>query len=177
MFSSTRPLDVLRSVVCLSLLGVAVLVLIGPVLAVAGVLLPFVLIGGLAWGAYHFSRRLVRRLRGDRARFAVKEVAASPRPIPALFHPASEERPASRRRGRFGSMMRTAMHIGVEVGCGAALGAALSILANWQIGTGIEHPALGAAIGAIVGFVVGGTRLRSEADRAQDNEADSAEAA
>ena len=37
MFSSTRPLDVLRSVVCLSLLGVAVLALIGPVLAVAGI--------------------------------------------------------------------------------------------------------------------------------------------
>ncbi len=177
MFSSTRPIDVLRSVVCLSLLGVAVLVLIGPVLAIAGVLLPFVLIGGLAWGAYRFSRRLVRRLRGGRARVEAKEVVLSPRPAPVIFHPAREERPAPRRPSRFRSMVRTAMHVGVEVGCGAALGAALSVLVNWQVGTGIEHPALGAAIGAIVGFVVGGTRLRIEADRSQDDETDSAEAA
>jgi hypothetical protein len=177
MFSSSRPLGLLRSAVYLSLLGIAVIVLIGPALAVAGVLLPFALIGGLAWGAYRFSRTLVRRVRGDRSRCEVKEVAASPGPIPALFRPSWEERPASRRPGRLGSMVRTAMHVGFEVGCGAALGAALSILADWQTGSGIEHSALGAAIGAVVGFVVGGTRPRSAADRSLENEAGSSEAA
>ena len=74
-------------------------------------------------------------------------------------------------------MLRTAAYVGLEVGCGAALGAALSILADWQIGTGIEFPALGVAIGAVVGFVVGGTRPHSPAERSRDEEAGSAQAA
>ena len=177
MFCSSRPLGLLRSLVCLALLGLAVIVLIGPALAVTGALLPFALIGGLAWGAYRLTRRLARRLRGDRGRFDVKEAEASLDPIPALFRPSTEEQPAPRRSTRFGSMVRTAMRIGVEVGCGAALGAALSVLVDWQTGSGIEHPALGAAIGAVVGFVVGGTRLRSAADRSPENEGASSQAA
>ena len=177
MFSSTRPLDVLRSVVCLTLIGVAVITLSGPALAVAGVLLPFVLVGGLTWGGYRVARMLVRRVRAGRTRIDVQEPVATPSPVPVLFRQTKEERPAPRRRGRFGSMMRTAMHVGVEVACGAALGAALSILVDWQIGSGIQHPAVGAAIGAVVGFIVGGSRSQSAAERAGESEAASSQAA
>ena len=177
MFSSGRPLDLLRSVVCLSLLGVAVIVLIGPALAIAGVLLPFVLIGGLAWGAYRFTLELVRRMRGDESRFEVKEVAASCMSVPPRFRPLTEARTTSRQQGRFRSMMRTAIQVGIEVGCGAAIGAALCILVDWQTGTSIEHPALGATIGAVVGFVVGGTRPRNAAENSHDIEVGSSEAA
>jgi hypothetical protein len=176
MFRSTRPLHLLRSVVCLILLGVAVTFLFRPALIVAGVLLPFALVGALTWGAYRLCRGIVRRARRGRSRIgAVEEVATV---VPPPTRPSSQEPPAlaacevieERREPvdlparieeppaprRLRSMARTAFHVGVEVGCGAALGAALSVLADWQFGTGIEFPAMGVAIGAVVGFVVGG---------------------
>ena len=176
MFRSTRPLHLLRSVVCLSLLGTAVIALIGPALAVAGTLLPFALVGGLTWGAYRLCLTLVRRIRERRARFEAVEVVAAPDPIPVVLR-VPVERPASRRPSRFGPMLRASVYVGVEDGCGAVLGAALSILADWQLGTGIEFPAFGLFIGAVVGFVVGGMRPTSAAEGSQDEESSSAQAA
>ena len=172
MFRSTRPLHLLRSVVCLSLLGVAVVALSGPALAVAGTVLPFALVGGLTWGAYRLCRALVRRVFARRTRPAVVDGPASPDPIPVACRAPKEARP-----GRFGSMLRAAVYVGVEVGCGAALGAALSVLADWQIGTGIEFPAFGLFIGAVVGFVVGGMRPTCAAEGSRDEEASSVQAA
>ena len=177
MFNSSRPLDVLRSVICLTLLGVGVMVFIGPALAVAGTLLPFVLTGALTWGVYRFTRTLIRRVRNGRQPIEVIDVAPAPTPAPAIFRPVVEEQPRRSRPRRFGAFMRTAMHIGVEVGCGAALGAALSVLVDWQTGAGIERPVLGAIIGAVVGFVVGGTRSQSAADRMRDEDASASQAA
>ena len=164
MFNSARPLHILRSLVFLSLIGFAVLVLIGPVVAIAGAVVPFALIGGLAWGGYRVTGRMVRRLRGDRSRLVVKAVDE----VPVLYRPVVEERPARRRPSRIGSFAKTCVRIGVEMGCGAALGAVLGVLFDWQSGTGFEHAALGTAIGAVVGFVVGGYQPQSESERAKE---------
>jgi hypothetical protein len=143
MISST-----LRSFVLLSLLGVAVLVLIGPVLAIAGVLLPFALIGLLAWGAYHGVRALRNRIRAGRGlpgfgrRDARRVVALQGAPRP----------------GPWGAATARALAICGEVTCGAAVGCGLALLAAWQQEVGFELAALGAVIGAVVGFVVGGSR-------------------
>jgi hypothetical protein len=176
------PLGLLRSLVCLSLLGFAVTVLIGPAVAVVGTLLPFALIGGLVWGGYRGSRSLVRRLRtGRRVRLVVDEPPAAPTPepvpVPVAFSPPAEERPAPRAPGRMRSLLRTAMHVAVEVGCGAAVGAALGVLVDWQNGVGPEHALLGAAIGAVVGFVVGGSRPGGAAEKVEDEPGTATQAA
>jgi hypothetical protein len=180
MMCCSRPLGVLRSLVCLTLIGVAVTVLIGPVLTIGGVLLPFVVIGALAWGGYRLSRAVVLRLSGRRERLVVIEERLIPReqrPVPPPVQapvvrpvmvmdalPVSGSRPASRLR----SLARTAMHVVIEVACGAALGAALAVVVDWQTVTRVEHAALGAAIGAVVGFVVGGSRVDSARDQADE---------
>jgi hypothetical protein len=169
MFCCSSPLGVLRSLVYLSLLGFAVTVLIGPAVAVAGTLLPFALIGGLAYGGYRLAALAVRRIRGERLPVVRVEEAAPVRPEPVLFCPEAEEPLAAKRQpGRMGRLARSAIHVGIEVGCGAALGAALCVLAEWQGGPGAAHPALGAAIGAVVGFVVGGSRPRDAAECADE---------
>ncbi|MFO0845394.1 MAG: hypothetical protein U0797_23925 [Gemmataceae bacterium] len=68
------------------------------------------------------------------------------------------------------SLLRAAMHVAVEVGCGAAVGAALGVLVDWQGGAGPEHVLLGAAIGAVVGFVVGGSRPGDAAEKGRRGE-------
>jgi hypothetical protein len=154
MHCCTHPLGLLRSLASLSLLGLAVVVLIGPVLAIAGVLLPFAVIGALAWGAYRLVRWLGWRVWRGRRRHVVilpKEpelalVAEEPSADPA-------PRPTRLRRG-----LRTALNVIFEVGCGAALGLGLALLAGWQTGVVLEYAPLGAVIGAVVGFVVGGSR-------------------
>src|SRR4051794_39869829 len=100
MFTSSRPLDVLRSLVYLALLGFAVTVLVGPAVAVAGALLPFALIGALAWGGYRFSRAALRRIWGERPGLVVQEVEAAAGVAPVLFPHAVAERPIRRARGR-----------------------------------------------------------------------------
>jgi hypothetical protein len=177
MFNSSRPLAVLRSLAYLVLLGLAVTVLVGPAVAVAGALLPFALIGALAWGGYRSSRAALRRLRGERQGPVVHEGEAAPGVAPAPLPRAVAERPIRRARGRSGSLARTGWYVVVEVCCGAALGAALCVLANWQAGPGAGHPALGAAIGAVVGFVVGGSRPGAAPGHAEEGEAASSRAA
>ncbi|MFO0846849.1 MAG: hypothetical protein U0797_31535 [Gemmataceae bacterium] len=179
MICCSGPLGLLRSLVCLSLLGFAVTVLIGPAVAVAGTLLPFALIGGLVWGGYRGSRVLVRRLRtGRRVRLVIDEPPpAAPEPAPVAFSPPVEERPAPRAPGRMRSLLRAAMHVAVEVGCGAAVGAALGVLVDWQNGAGPEHVLLGAAIGAVVGFVVGGSRPGDAAEKVEEESGAASQAA
>jgi hypothetical protein len=158
MLCCSRPLGALRSLVCLALLGFAVTVLIGPVLAVVGVLLPFALIGALAWVCYRFGRALVQRVFRRPARLVLIDAPPSPAPQPVVLQTVEEDLPAVRPPPRFRSLVRSSLHVFVEIGCGAALGAALAGVVYWQNGAGIEFVALGAAIGAVVGFVVGGSR-------------------
>jgi hypothetical protein len=67
-----------------TLIGLAAVVLIGPVVAVVGTLLPFTLIGGLVWLGWRGVSRLAARLRGSPPRLepvlqAVPEVVAGAR--------------------------------------------------------------------------------------------------
>jgi hypothetical protein len=168
MFSNNRPFDLLRSLLYLSLLGFAVLLLSGPVLAVAGILLPFALIGGLTWAGYRVSHNLVRRLRGEQARPIFEEVKAIPSPAPVLYRPVVAERPAPRKPSRLASLLGSALRIGIETACGAILGAALGVVA-WQYGGGtVEFVLFGTAIGAVVGFVVGGSGTQNKAEAIED---------
>jgi hypothetical protein len=153
MHCQTHPLGLLRSFAYLSLLGLAVVVLIGPVLAIAGVLLPFAVIGALAWGAY----RLVRALGWRLWRRQRRHVMLQKEPLPALVVEELPAEPAS-RPSRLRRATRTALNVLVEVTSGAALGFGLAVLAGWQAGILFEYAPLGAAIGAVVGFVVGGSR-------------------
>jgi hypothetical protein len=159
MLCCSRPLGVLRSVICLALLGFAVTVLIGPVLAVVGFLLPFALIGALAWVCYRFGRGLIQRVvRRRRARLVLVDAPPAHVEEPVVLQTVAEDKVVPRPPSRLRSLARSSLHVAVEVCCGAALGAALAVVADWQTGAGIEHVALGAAIGAVVGFVVGGSR-------------------
>jgi hypothetical protein len=150
----------LRTLLCLALLGFAVIVLVGPVLAILGVLLPFAIVGALAWVGFRFGRALTRRWRGQRARLVMVDVRPTPEHRPIVVSTVEEPRAAARSASRIGRMGATTMHVAAEMTCGAALGAALAILVDWQSGAGVEHAALGALIGSVVGFVVGGSRSR-----------------
>jgi hypothetical protein len=159
MSCCSRSSSLLGSFVKLSLLGLAVLVLIGPALAVGGVLLPFALIGVLAWGVYRGGAALRRGFRGRRSRLAVVEA------------------PAPQPPSRLASFTRRAAYLFFEVGCGAALGAGLAVLADWQTSASVEHVLTGAGIGAVVAFVVGGTRAERARDEAEEGPAPASQAA
>jgi hypothetical protein len=181
MFCCNRSFGVLRSLVCLALLGVAVIVLIGPVLAILGVLLPFAIIGALAWAGYRLFQVVFRRERSrQRALVLLKDdPPARPTPPSVVLAPApvvavAEKRPVPHRPSRLRSLARSAFHVAVEVGCGAAVGGALAVVA-WQSGAAMQsgaaieqQVALGAAIGAVVGFVVGGSRPAQAGEEAGD---------
>jgi hypothetical protein len=170
MLCCSRPLGVLRSLFCLALLGLGVTVLIGPALAVLGVLLPFALIGALAWVCYRLGRALVRRVFRRRARrLVLVDVPPASEPEPVIFHAVAQDRPVVRPPSRLRSLVRTGTHVVIEVACGAALGASLAVLADWQNSAGIEHVALGAAIGAVVGFVVGESRSSTPTEGTDTN--------
>jgi hypothetical protein len=158
MTCCSQPFGVVRSIVCLALLGIAVIVLTGPVLAVAGVLLPFAVIGALSWGGYRFGRTLLNRVRGRHEQLIVVKARPEPRPQPAVIRPVMDALPEVRPPSRLRRLTRSATYVLVEVGCGTALGAAMAVIVDWQSSANIEHAALGAAIGAVVGFVVGGSR-------------------
>jgi hypothetical protein len=169
MICCSRPFGVVRSLVCLALLGVAVIVLTGPVLAVAGVLLPFAVIGALSWGGYRFGRSLLNRVRGRHEQLVIVDTRPQPRPSPAVVRPVMDALPVVRPPSRLRRLTRSAMYVLVEVGCGTALGAAMAVIVDWQTAARIEHAALGAAIGAVVGFVVGGSRPPSAREEADSN--------
>jgi hypothetical protein len=166
MFCCTRLTDLLRTFLSLSLLGFAVVVLIGPALAILGVLLPFALIGALALVLYWAVRALLRWLCGRRLRRMPKGEIEQGIRLPVLADAlAVEEAPPAatiHQPSRLRSALRTALQITVEVVCGAALGAGLALLIDWQTGGGFERVALGASIGAVVGFVLGGSRRSQE---------------
>jgi hypothetical protein len=177
MFCCSRRLGVLRSLMGLALMGFAVTVLIGPVLAVLGVLLPFAMIGALAWVGFRVGRVLVRRIRGRRTRLVLVDSPPAPSVDHVDFRPAVGELPIVRPPSRLRALTRSTLQVAVEVGCGAILGAALAVLMDWQSGSGIEHPTLGAIIGAVVGFVVGGSRSQPDAEGASSQGKTASEAA
>jgi hypothetical protein len=163
MYCRTHPLGLLRSLASLSLLGLAVVVLIGPVLAIVGVLLPFAIIGALAWGVHRVVRNVTWRVwRRQRV-----HVLQQKEPMDALVVEEVPAEPAP-RPSQLRSAMRSAVHVLVEVVSGTALGLGLAMLAGWQMGMPFEYAPLGAAIGAVVGFVVGGSRPQGAQEAVED---------
>src|SRR5262245_49069327 len=109
----SHPLGMLRSLVFLALLGVGILVLAGPVLGILGIVLPFAIIGGMAWVAYRGVRSVRRRWRpGVRPEQFVRHhnEAQKPRIMPVAL-PIVQPR---RRRPMSGAM-RTALYVMLEV--------------------------------------------------------------
>ena len=170
MSCCSQPFGMVRTLVCLALLGVAVIVLIGPALAVAGVLLPFAVIGALSWGGYRFGQSLLNRARVRKERLIIVDARPEPRPSPAVVRPVMNALPVVRPPSRLRRLTRSASYVLVEVGCGTAHGAAMAVIVDWQTSARIEHAALGAAIGAVVGFVVGGSRPHSAREDADGND-------
>jgi hypothetical protein len=156
----------------LALLGVAILLLgpialglvavaLGVVLAVAAPVLPFVIVGGLAYGPY----LLVRRMLGHRGPVLTPQVRKAFPEIPPL-RPRSAvaliERPVAPRPER--NMRVVVKRVVGEVLSGALVGGLLGAVTVvgfsdvWQTSALISYCSLGAGIGAVVGFVVGGPR-------------------
>jgi hypothetical protein len=149
-------LPVLRKLVLFAVLGFATVMLIGPVLAVVGTLLPFALVGALVWLAYKGVRRLAARLRGPERRDlrdVLREVRRGGRRALAHgLHKGSAWAPAVRGRLR---LVRDRVVARLEVLCGALVGA----LVCWSItGAVDDYTALGALVGAALGFVAGGPK-------------------
>lgn len=184
-----HPFGVFRTLASLAILGVGVLVLAGPVLAIGGFLLPFAVVGGLAYGGY----RLLRRVTGanrvafrHKAEWAARE--AQLRAVAAAQHaheqarnlaarvarsevPARVATAARAKAGHVRSAVGTAFRVLSEVACGAAVGTGLGLIAGSQTGAFGYHAAFGAAVGAVTGFVVGGPRttiVREERAHADD---------
>lgn len=127
----------------LALFGFAFVILIGPVLAVASVVLTFAILGLMGWGAYR-AALLVAWWRTPR-----------PLPPPVLPQPPKVQPlpPCERPRSSGVAVLL------YEVVCGALVGAMLGLFATWrQPGTWLAA-GLGAAVGAGLGLVAGRVRV------------------
>jgi hypothetical protein len=180
MFRSYSSSGTFGKIAHLALLGVGILFLgpialalaataLGVALSIVAAMLPFVLIGALAYGPYLLVRHLFGHQPLRPARLEARKMPVPPqrvhpfvvepavrRPIPVV--PAVAPLPARRRQT--GVVARV---LG-EVFCGALVGGilgAVTVLApvsDWQVHNLVSYTALGASIGAVVGFVVGGPR-------------------
>jgi hypothetical protein len=147
-------LSVIRRAFWFAVLGMAAVVLSGPILAIVGILLPFALIGALVWLAWWGLGRcrdlaLVVRRRSGWARQPAEEVLQQ-----GLLH-CRQAGSAVRERGRWlgvkvATFTRAAKRTTVEVTCAALLGA---LVAWWAVGTSGTALALGALAGALLGLL------------------------
>jgi hypothetical protein len=142
--------------------GLAAIVLIGPILAVIGVLLPFAIIGIVARGGYREFRRQFwpearSRAQVPSASAGTPEKERDPRPqrLRQPEHPPQEAiRTSPPHRAPCAARFRAAsrMWFLVEVVCGAFVGGALAFLAAEGQPARDFYVVLGAVIGAAVGF-------------------------
>ncbi len=140
-----------RNLLLLAGLGFLVVVFSGPVLAVAGMVLSFALIGFLLWLPMHtlvFGRRAPLRQTLDRSR----ELSAQ-----ALAGVGAGCRQVGRVRRHLGAQLRAGVvavsPLLLEVGCGAVLG----VLLVWAYGGAKAEPetfTAGALAGAVVGALI-----------------------
>jgi hypothetical protein len=162
-------LPALRKLVWFTVLGFATVILIGPVLAVLGTVLPFALVGALVWLAYKGVRRLAGRGREKPALPEVLQEAGrgARRAFAQGIQKCSGWAPAVRRwppaarcrlraaGGWVAARGRSAGRRLLEILCGALVGA----LVSWLItGAVDDYTALGALVGAALGFVAGGSK-------------------
>jgi hypothetical protein len=163
-------LPALRKLVWFTVLGFATVILIGPVLAVLGTVVPFALVGGLVWLAYQGVRRLVGRGRGQEKPALPEVLQGARREARRAFaqgiQKCSRWAPAARCRlraagGWVAVRGRAAGRRLLEILCGALVGA----LVSWLItGAVDDYTALGALAGAALGFVAGGSKPQPARD-------------
>lgn len=130
-----------------AVLGIVALVAAGPVIGVVGVLLPFALVGLLAYGGYLGVNRLLGKKKPP--------VEVTP-DAPALVEIVKEEvvetpPPAPRRKSWLGRVI-------VEVIGGAVVAGAVAAAITWQSPAMAETVFAAIAAGAVVGYVVGDSR-------------------
>lgn len=162
-----------RRVIWFTVLGAAAIVLVGPVLTVAGTILPFALVGALIWLAWRGAARLVSSfsLADVRGKLAAETVlpaagAVGRRAGCAFRHgvqhcyaaaPVLREQ-ARWMRSKLAAHVRTAVRMLVEIVCGAAVGAVVA----WYTMESVEGAvAIGMLVGGALGFVVGGSKHSS----------------
>jgi hypothetical protein len=145
--------------IALGLAGVA----LGVVVAVLSLFLPFIVIGGIAYGPYLLVRHLLGYPPRQRPTLQVRRIVPESRPVrPAVLEVLPVERPAPPRPER--RVRGIVARVAAEVLCGALVGGALGAVAlvgannEWRAPALLDYSALGAVIGAVVGFVVGGPR-------------------
>jgi hypothetical protein len=166
-----HPGGVFGKVAHLALVGVGIL-FVGPialglaaaalavVVAIVGLVLPFVVIGGLAYAPYLLVRHLFGKPKQPTAE--VRRVLPEIRPSRPATVGIPVERPAPPRPER--RVRSTVARVAAEVFCGALVGGVLGAIAligasnDWRTGALLDYSALGAGVGAVVGFVVGGPR-------------------
>jgi hypothetical protein len=152
MENQPRTGDVVRKVAGITLLGFLVVILIGPILTVLGVVLPFALVGLLVYIPY---RMLVAGKQGGWP--AVRETGRKALRTAAAFPIWLGERMVA-----FSSfVVRTAFRlvgtmVGLvfAVGAGAAIGATLGLIGGMEYHDAEMRVPAGALIGASVGFIV-----------------------
>lgn len=156
MFPLNLAASLIGKMSSLALLGIGVL-FVGPIaLGVVAVILPFVVIGAIAYLPY----RLARRWLGNKRNAPLEAPKLRPltlaveRPILA---PAPAVPPIERKPKPAGAVARM---LG-EVACGALVGGVLGMLAGYQSPELMNYASLGVGIGTVVGFVVGGPRTNA----------------
>jgi hypothetical protein len=118
------------------------IVVVTPVVGVAAALLPFALVGMIAWGGYRGVHVLARR-------------RAARRKGPLVAVEARIDRPRRQR-------LRHAGRVALEVLGGAVVGALVAGGLTWDSPAFVETMLAGVAAGAVVGYLVGGAPRVSE---------------
>ncbi len=167
-------LTVFKKVLWFTAIGWVVILLSGPVLGVVGTILPFALVGGLAWLVWWGLHYALERYRlpavrdklqanrimpamGQGARYVGREAG---RVFHAGFQHCREAMPALRvsrpwLSEKMSVFLRATGRLLLEIGCGAIVG---GMLAYFVVDNTERTVAIGALLGAAMGFVVGGPK-------------------
>jgi uncharacterized membrane protein len=148
--------DILRKLALWTLIGFVVLVLLGPILTVVGVALPFAIVGFLVWLAFRAvvsGPRAVGRTVGQTAGAIFRTIAAVPHWVGVQL--AAAIRFATRT-------VRGAVAMLFPVVTGAFLGGLLGAIGGMQHHDADFRVPAGVVIGAGVGLLAGALRTKRE---------------
>jgi hypothetical protein len=143
-------LQLLGKIAYFTVLGFVVIMLIGPVLGIAGAILPFALVGFAVWLAYRGVQRLVGRFRKEGKPIPIE--LRTPRIVTQVREQVREKvRDKLVRTGR----LQRAGRVLQEMVCGALVAGIVVAAFSWQSPAMGESVAVASLAGAIIGFIVG----------------------